>query len=335
MSGGPRQLGLFDDDPAQRGRVAPATADPDDVRVASELPASLHLGTSSWSFPGWRDLVYRDAHSPSVLSQDGLVAYARHPLLRAVGLDRTHYAPMHESDLARHAAQVPDDFRFLVKAHEWCTLSRFPDHPRYGARRGAENEHFLDPEYARREVIEPTVEGLGDRLGVLLFQVAPQALRATGGPERFLDRLFRFLDRLPHGPRYAVELRNRELLTPAYAELLRASSVVHCHNAMGRMPRVVEQWQSVGHENRGPLLVRWMLHPTMDYDDAVQRYEPFDRLVDEDGDTRSQIARLVAAAAEAGHPAYVIVNNKAEGSSPLSVFRLAREIARELRRPIG
>ena len=42
---------------------------------------------------------------------------------------------------------------------------------------------------------------------------------------------------------------------------------------------------------------------------------------------RGEVARLVAGAAAAGQQATVIVNNKAEGSAPLSVCELAREIA--------
>ena len=57
--------------------------------VAARLPRRLRLGTSSWSFPGWRGLVYADACTPAQLAADGLQAYAQHPLLTTVGVDRT------------------------------------------------------------------------------------------------------------------------------------------------------------------------------------------------------------------------------------------------------
>ena len=75
------------------------------------------LGTSSWSFPGWSGLVYgRPAASESRLARDGLAAYASHPLLTTVGIDRGFYAPLDAATFAGYAAQVPAGFRFLVKA---------------------------------------------------------------------------------------------------------------------------------------------------------------------------------------------------------------------------
>ena len=48
------QLGLFGDEPATQPMtpVAAAEASPHTLAVAEKLPASLRLGTSSWSFPG-------------------------------------------------------------------------------------------------------------------------------------------------------------------------------------------------------------------------------------------------------------------------------------------
>ena len=80
-----------------------------------------------------------------------------------------------------------------------------------------------------------------------------------------------------------------------------------------------------------PLVVRWNLNPREEYEAAKARYAPFDRLVDEDVSTRESIARLVAAALRAGEKAYVIANNKAEGSAPLTLTRLAASVATALR----
>jgi hypothetical protein len=74
-------------------------------------------------------------------------------------------------------------------------------------------------------------------------------------------------------------------------------------------------------------VARWLLAAHHDYDGAKAAYQPFDRLVDPDRITRLTLTRLVADALRRGQPAFVIVNNKAEGSSPLSVAALARAIA--------
>ena len=49
-------------------------------------------------------------------------------------------------------------------------------------------------------------------------------------------------------------------------------------------------------------------------------------LMDPDEATRAVLAKVIRATAEAGHPACVTISNHAEGSAPLSVRALAREI---------
>ena len=63
-----------------------------------------------------------------------------------------------------------------MKADRRVTSPTDPDTPG----RARTNPNFLDPVYAIREVVEPAVEGLGDKLGPLLFQFSP------GRPEKWL-----------------------------------------------------------------------------------------------------------------------------------------------------
>ena len=56
------------------------------------------------------------------------------------------------------------------------------------------------------------------------------------------------------------------------------------------------------------------------------RSEPFNQLVDEDPATRAALAELAARYALAGQPVVIAINNKAEGSAPLSCVELARAI---------
>jgi hypothetical protein len=80
-----------------------------------------------------------------------------------------------------------------------------------------------------------------------------------------------------------------------------------------------------------PVVCRWMLHPSLAYEPAKERYAPFTEVVDADDRARDQFAGLVLPAAARRRAAFVIVNNKAEGSAPKTVERLARVIADGLR----
>lgn len=309
--------------------VAAAEVDATVTALVAQLPPHLYLGTSSWTFPGWAGLVYDRVVSSSQLARHGLTAYARHPLLRSVGIDRTYYAPMKAADLRTYADAVPDDFRFLVKAHELCTLGYFRRSGRYAERHGERNAHFLDPVYTSEAVVGPCIAGLGTKLGLILLQFPPQDISVLGGAERFAECLHGFLRALPSGVLYAIELRNAALLTPAYGAVLRETGACHCYNVHPTMPAIPVQRQRLPLVPTPALVVRWMLHPTQHYEAARRRYEPFNCLVDEDPETRQAIATLCTATLDGGKPAFVIANNKAEGSSPLTLIRLAACLARQ------
>jgi len=317
------QLGLFG--AAAEPAVGAAPASPRVTDLSGRLPASVRFGTSSWSFPGWTGLVYAGRAGADRLSREGLGAYARHPLLRAVGIDRTFYAPLDAAGFARHAAQVPADFRFLVRASQLCT---FPEIQEGGGRGlAAANPRYLDAGFARDAVVGPAVEGLGSRLGVLLFQFPPLPRAETRDPARFAARLSGFLAALPREARYAVEIRNRELLHPAYAAALAAAGACHGFTVHPSMPTLEAQAALLPVEGQPSLLVRWMLGHGRGYEEARELYAPFDRLAAPDPESRASIADLIARAVRAGKEGLVIVNNKAEGSSPLSVIELARAVA--------
>lgn len=329
----PDQLDLFDfrrqSDPkphASNETVGPATLEAHLAGVAASLPTNIHLGTSSWSFPGWRGIVYDREASEQTLARSGLSAYARHPLLRAVGIDRTYYAPISAGQFAEYAQATPPAFRFLVKAHELCLIPTIAARNRTGRNARGANPAFLDAEYTAEHVVRPAVEGLRDKLGPIVFQFTPLNLRGLGGPNAFIERLRSFLLALPRGPLYAVELRNSELLTERYLDALAVSAAVHCYNVHPRMPTVAEQLAVTGGCEFRALVVRWMLGGDQEFEAARERYAPFDRLVDEDPGNRASIAALCVDAIASGLPVYTIANNKAEGSAPLTIFKLADRI---------
>ncbi len=333
MADGPTQGGLFgplDNEARDALRVEPCPV-PDGAReLAAKLPKQLRMGTSSWMFPGWRGLVYAKNAPTKSLSRLGLTAYSQHPLLGAVGIDRTFYGPIAKQDFADYAAQVPKTFRFLVKA--WGELTS----PTVRGKSG-KNERYLNVDSAIDDVLTPAFEGLDDKLGPLLFQFPPQGRAITKKPEAFADSLHQFLIALPKGVHYAVELRDEALLTTRYVEAITAAGARHCYCVHPRMPSITRQLElaPVNKQTAGAIAVRWMLHAGLTYEEAKEHYQPFDKTVDSDPDSRRAIASLSTEALKLDVPMTVVVNNKAEGSAPLSVFELAKEIVAAVRATRG
>ncbi len=334
-----RQPGLFEASSPLKWRAPMAG----DVKSAADspllqaplLPNEIRLGTSSWFFPGWRGLVYEGVHPQTALSKKGLAVYAQIPLLRTVSLDRTFYAPISTVEYARYASQVPGDFSFVVKAPALVCDASIRDETGRGK---VANPHFLDAAIAAREFVVPCLEGLGGKAGPLVFQVSPLPRGLVEEAATLIERLAAFFAALPQElgkqrPLYALELRNSELLTPRLMRMLSSAGVRYCVGLHDRMPEVERQeaaLKALDGGQPGDLVVRWNLHRGFLYQTAKQRYEPFDKLVDEDTETRRILARMAAAAFKAKRRVWITANNKAEGSAPLSLLKLAEEISGQL-----
>jgi uncharacterized protein YecE (DUF72 family) len=343
-----RQLSMFGDDDAPRrgpAPVAPAAVDPAGAAVAAALAPRIHLGTSSWSFPGWTGLVYAPREgkpeSEQRLARQGLAAYAVHPLFRTVSLDRTFYAPLSEAEFARYAADVPTEFRFVVKAPAAFT-DPVVRRPGSGAA-ARDNPTWLDATAAAATFVAPALAGLGPKAGPLVFQFPPLGRRLATDVRGTAGRIASFVATLPRldataapAACYAVEVREPELACRAFAAAIRDSGGVPCLAVHARMPPVDEQAAALGLDAadcRLPLVARWNLHAGRHYEEAKADYFPFDRLVEEDLPSRTSLARLARLAAAADRDVFITINNKAEGSAPLSVVRLAAAIAEGQIRP--
>lgn len=350
----PNQLSLFGAvAPTGARAVAPAIRD-EDASVALSLPSFVRFGTSSWSFPGWANLVWAGRYTESELARGGLSAYAQHPLLRCVSLDRGYYAPVPVTELASYRAELTSAeektplrqrFHLVSKVWEEITTLVVPRHARYGARAGLANPHFLDARRFATEVLSPMHEaGLLDYHGPFLFELTPMPRGAID--ERVLiARVSDFISELPsrgaNGQplRYAFELRNAELFGPRWLDMLRANGAAHVFNYWTAMPPLNVQLAAARRSSGGSLsrstgfaVARLMLPPFTRYADQKREMSPFDKIVAPQPTMRQDVIALLRAAAEAGcADAYVLVNNKAEGSAPLTVRALAAEASAALR----
>ena len=107
------------------------------------------------------------------------------------------------------------------------------------------------------------------------------------------------------------------------ADVLEDVGAIPVLAAWGNLPPLRQQAWTLRARAGSALVVRWMLPSELGYEEARELYWPFDRLVNENPTVRGDIADLAVEALAQGRPAYVSINNKAEGSAPVSVERLA------------
>ncbi|OWQ46873.1 hypothetical protein CDL60_10705 [Roseateles noduli] len=316
----------------RRAGIQPQPPDEAQVALAAALSPRIRLGTSSWSYPGWQGIVWEGRHGESNLSRNGLTAYAQQPLHRAVSIDRGFYQSLTASQYERYAQQVPEDFRFTVKAPSVITDAQVRAEDGRGRQA---NTAFLDPRLAVQEFLAPAMEGLGARIGALVFQLSPLPLAMLDRMPEQLDRLHAMLAALPSlrdvAPEavVAVEVRDPEWLTPDFVAVLKDCGARYCLGLHPKLPPIQEQLPLLRAMWPGPLVCRWNLHRIhgpFGYEDAEKKYGEYAELMDPDPETRAVLAKVIRATAEAGHPAYVTISNHAEGSAPLTLRALAREI---------
>jgi uncharacterized protein YecE (DUF72 family) len=139
----------------------------------------VRVGTSGFSYDAWRGSFYPEGLKPG----DRLRYYATR--LDSVEINNTFYRMPQAAMLEKWRDEVPEDFVFVLKAPQRITHVK-----RLQATAGPDVLYLLEQ-----------AQGLGPRLGPLLFQTPPHLKKDAA-------RLRAFLDLLPAGVRAAFEFRN-------------------------------------------------------------------------------------------------------------------------------
>ncbi len=155
---------------------------------------NLHVGTSGYSYKEWKGNFYPE----DLPAKEMLSYYSRR--LPAVEINNTFYRLPQPTMVENWRDQVPENFRFSVKATQRIThikrLKNCADETKY--------------------LIE-TAALLGERLGVILFQLPPNSKKDA-------ERLRDFLGLLPNDKRAAFEFRHESWFNDEVFGLLRSKN---------------------------------------------------------------------------------------------------------------
>jgi uncharacterized protein YecE (DUF72 family) len=255
--------------------------------------------------------------------------YAAWPLFTTVGIDSFFYRPPSANTLRTYAEMLPEGFRCLSKVYDHITAHTFAG-PRELARAGELNPDWLNADRYQNEVLGPLQEHFAQHLGPQVFEFQSIARAAKMTPALFAERLDRFFSALPRTAQYAVELRNDGLLSPEHFAVLRAHNVAHVFNSWTRMPSIGEQLLLYESITADFVVMRALLRPGRGYQEAVEAFAPYDHIQDENPQLRADIVGLARTAIQTRIPAYLLVNNRAEGSAPLTILAVAQALENSL-----
>ncbi len=246
----------------------------------------LYLGTAGWSYDDWDGVFY-----PSGTSSLGRLPYYASEF-RTVEIDSTFHATPSRTTVQSWHQRTPPGFVFAAK---------FPRAITHAAR-------LVDCGTEAATFIEVMTE-LGDRLGPLLIQLPPSFT-----VDKF-DDLARFLEGLPDGLMYAVEVRHRSWLVEEYAQLLkrwRVAMTLTCGRHLGRFWRVTSRI----------VYMRWLGEH-----DPFERYDRIQQPRDEE---LEWWAARMAHFLERGGTVFGYAANDYEGFSPQTVRRVSSAVADSL-----
>ncbi len=275
------------------------------------------FGTSSWVYTGWRGIVYRSSiASESELRRVAFKEYTN--VFPTACADWSFYDFPDPRHIHQYKEEAPKDFRLAFKVTDLITMHRYPYvKDRWGDRAGQLNQDFLNAGKFESEFLR-RVELLQERLGPIIFEFSPIRWSEIT-PKRFLKQLDDFLADLPPGYLYCVEIRNPELLTDEYLEILRNRGVAHVLNSWTAMPPIDEQLEHDKIMTADYAVVRALLKPGRPYEEAVKMFRPYHKTREILPDVRRTIEGLAIRFLQSGKTIYFYVNNRLEGNAPFTI----------------
>lgn len=195
----------------------------------------LRVGTSAFTAAGWEGSFYPAGVKPA----DYLSHYAQH--FDTVEVDSSFYRIPSRAMVANWYARTPAKFLLAAKVPRTIT------HEQVLVNTDGELAKFL-----------AVMDGLGDKLGPLLFQFPYFNRQAFASVDDFLARLEPFLKRLPKGYRFAVEVRNKGWLSSKLTQTLREHSVALALIDHPWMPRPGELLQRIEPITADFTYIRWL-----------------------------------------------------------------------------
>ena len=309
----PGTLPLFNDAPvpptpyAQRNRE----------RLRRWASAGIYFGTSSWKYPGWKGMVYNRSYpSKKAFDRECIAEYSE--LFPTVCADFALYDFPDAEKMRALRDATADGFRVSLKVTDRITIKRYPRLARHGVNAGRENPDFLNVELFEDAFLRP-VEALGTKRGVVIFEFSAFTAESGVTFDVFMESLDAFLARLPRGAAYAVEIRNREFLTADYLAMLSSHGVAHVLNNWTRMPPIIEQIRVAGVLTGGFSVARALLRPGRTYQEAVEKFQPYEEVREVNPEIRTGLADAVGRCIAEKKELYAYVNNRAEGNSPKTI----------------
>ncbi|MEE4242996.1 MAG: DUF72 domain-containing protein, partial [Desulfopila sp.] len=213
----------------------------------------LRIGTCSWKYESWQGLVYSQRKGINYLQE-----YSRH--FSTVEIDQWFWSLFKGNTVVlpkaevveEYAASVPPGFLFSIKVPNSITLTHH--YTKTKSTPLIPNTHFLSTELMGKFL--KTLEPLGDHIGPLMFQFEYLNKIKMAGLSHFMKMFEVFLQGLPEGYQYCIEIRNPNYLKSEYFDFLAEHHLGHVFLQGYYMPSIFGLYDKFKDRLSDPVIIR-------------------------------------------------------------------------------
>ena len=272
----------------------------------SKIKDFIRIGTSSFSSKDWIGPFYPEGTKQT----EFLSIYSQS--FDTVEIDSTYYSIPSLKTVEGWLAKIPAEFKVCAK------FPRSIVHAGKDSKPDAKRLLNRDATYNDRDKFLEAISRLGMNAGPLLIQFPYFSKNVFTYRDVFFEILDGFLEDLPDNFRYAVEIRNRNWLKPAFADLCRRHSAALVLTDQAWMPHGDEIEQMFD-----PVTADFSYIRLLGDRKAIEAItKTWGEEVVDNSDRMKRWAAVLQRLAERAIESYVFANNHYSGHAPATARRL-------------
>ena len=282
----------------------------------------IRFGTCSWKYDSWRGIIYSNKININYLQE-----YSEH--FSTVEIDQWFWSLFPPNKVVlpdsqtvnQYKESVPADFLFTIKVPNAITLTHFYN-------RNKKEEPVINPYFLSTDLFEEfliSLKPVERNIGCLMFQFEYLNKQKMKSFLQFENKLIEFSHKIKkESPPIGIEIRNPNYLTESYFKLLNNLKYFHVFLEGYYMPPVNEVYQKFKDHIKNISVIR--LHGS--------DRKGIEKIVNNNWnqiyiDRSKEIKSVVEMLKELKNyevDLFVNVNNHFEGSAPLTIDRIKKEL---------
>lgn len=279
---------------------------------------NLFIGTCSWKYPTWKDLVYSQSDGINYLEE-----YSGK--YNTVEIDQWFWSLFGEDkiklpnskEVEDYVNSVPNNFKFTIKAPNTLTLTHFK------GKKGEDltsNPYFLSSEIVMKFL--NSIHVMENNIGSIMLQFGYLNMQKMKSPLEFFNRLDSFLFQIPHSNLFSVETRNKNYLKPQLFDILlnhNSSPVLLQGYWMDNI------WDTFNmFKNQILKFDKVIIRLHGDDREGIEKKsnKRWDSIITNRDNELEKVSEMVKQIRKNNAQVYINVNNHYEGSAPLTIKKL-------------